>query len=809
MHWTAVEYRRHFNGWAAYTVACSFFSITGLCFWSNFFPQQRASTEDLFDLMSLLLIPAAPALTMALLAEDARTGEVWRVMRVGVGAGTLVLSKFAAALGFLIVLLGCSLSYPISVAALGSIEPGRIIAGYVGLIVEGAAMLAIGLLASSWTHNQLIAFFNGGMICFALWCLSRFAPFLPHEIASLVEWVSTESHFQTFVAGMIDSRHVAYFLSLIAVSLMWATRSLNSRMRGTARSYAAETTLLVAAVIAMNAAGLFYTARLDMTSNDRLSLSATSQRLAASLKDRMEIVAYFSPELPPPHNVTERYVRDLLAQYSDASRGKITLRVVRPFTDEDKQAAEHDGIKRVQDQKLEQYSFSVQEGYRGVAFRYLGDTRAIAQVDDTDGLEYEITRIIKELSGEKVKIGVVAGKNQAPPPNPMQMQMGMPSPQGGVKLNALKAYLPMYEVQEVKADHEISKDLRALLIVQPDQPFTETELRYIDQFVMRGGSLAVFGGGIKVDATGGAPTGSAVDTRLNKLLDKWGVSVQGKLVADAQCGRARMPTNFGIPIAVPYPPVPVVSFEEDQRKHPVLFRLDQTPLPYTSPIVLSDRFDGDEQVKRTVLAQSTKHAWTMEGASIDLKARERWDVPKERKSYVLGVALEGNLPSAFADQMGAARTRTDSAGSVVISAARSEKPVRVLVFGSGYFMRDEFLPQPQSGSREPPASATALAVNALDWIAQEGDLIEIRAKSGPDLSLAVPQDVKEAEVTIRNAIKEQDQEKADKAFKQRKESMAAWDAKKNGYRWANTLGLPLLFALLMVLSRRNAQILDY
>jgi ABC-type uncharacterized transport system involved in gliding motility auxiliary subunit len=468
----------------------------------------------------------------------------------------------------------------------------------------------------------------------------------------------------------------------------------------------------------------------------------------------------------------------------------------------------------VQDQKLEQDSFSVHEGFRGVAFRYLGDTRAIAQVDDTDGLEYEITQIIKEMTGEKVKIGVVAGHNPEPPPNPMQMQMGMPPQQGGVKLNSLKGYMPTYDVQEIKLDKEVPSELKALLIVQPEQPFTDTELRYIDQYVMRGGSLAVFGGAMKVDVAGGAPSGSAVDTGLNKLLEKWGLTLTSKLVADAQCGRARMPTNFGIPIAVPYPPVPVVAFEDYQRKHPVLFRLDQTAVPYASPIALNDNLKGDKQVKRTILAQSTKYAWLMEGASIDLKARERWEVPKARQSYVLGVALEGNLPSAFAAAPVSSPEGGDSGSASAIKApARADKPVHVLVFGSGYFMRDEFLPQPQGGAREIPGGAAALALNAVDWLAQDSDLIEIRAKSVEDPSLEVPQNVKEAEATIREAIGEQNQDKADKAFKERKESMAAWDSKKTTYRWGNTLGLPLALALFGVIrwqvrkaSRKNLKL---
>lgn len=576
--------------------------------------------------------------------------------------------------------------------------------------------------------------------------------------------------------------------------------ALNNKARASGQS-ATFLLLLGGIFVLLNVLGLFVHVRGDLTDRELFSLSNGSKRLVSSLGDRMEIVAYFSPDLPPPHNATERYVRDLLTEYKVASKGNVTLKFVHPVKDEEKQAAERDGVRRVQDQKLEADSFSVYEGYRGVAFRYKGDTKAIPAIGSTDGLEYEITQIIKELSGEKVKIGVVAGKNPDPTPDPMQMQMGMQKPKGGVKLDSIKGYLPTYDVQEVKLDNEVPSDIRALLIVQPETAFTDTELRYINQFVMKGGSLAVFGGSVSVEMNNANPTGKAVDTGLNKLLEKWGVTfMPGAVVADAQCGRARMPTNFGIPIAVPYPPAPIVTFEDKQREHPVLFRLDQVPMPYIAPLALNDNLKNDNEVKRTVLAQSTKNSWTMKGDPIDLKARERWEVPQQRESYVLGVAYEGKLPSAFEDAPASTPESGDEEPTIT-APARAEKPVHVLVFGTGYFLRDEFMP-PSQGQRTVPGGAAALALNAIDWLAQDSDLIAIRAKSVEDPTLEVPQKVREAEATIREAIGEQDEEKADKAFQERKDSMAAWDAKKTTYRWANTLGLPLAFALFGVIRWR-------
>jgi ABC-type uncharacterized transport system involved in gliding motility auxiliary subunit len=117
-------------------------------------------------------------------------------------------------------------------------------------------------------------------------------------------------------------------------------------------------------------------------------------------------------------------------------------------------------------------------------------------------------------------------------------------------------------------------------------------------------------------------------------------------------------------------------------------------------------------------------------------------------------------------------------------------------------MRDEFLPEPQPGSHEVPGAAVALALNAIDWLAQDNDLIEIRAKSVEDPALQVPNNVKEAEATIREAVQEQDESKADAAVTERKAAMTGWDQKKARYRWGNTLGLPVLFALFGVVRWR-------
>lgn len=223
------EFRSYFNSPAAYIVICLFLLLLGFFFWNPFFLINRASVRSMFDLMSVLLLPTAPAMTMGLLSEEKRTGTIEVLLTMPVRDSEVVIGKFLGALGLLAVLLGLTLAYPISVSTLGNLDWGPVLTGYLALLLEGAAMLAIGVLASSWTSNQLIAFFTAGIMCFTLWILSRFLPFLPHTAASALEWLSFDYHFQNMVRGVVDSRNVIYFLSVIGLSLAMAFRSLESR----------------------------------------------------------------------------------------------------------------------------------------------------------------------------------------------------------------------------------------------------------------------------------------------------------------------------------------------------------------------------------------------------------------------------------------------------------------------------------------------------------------------------------------------------------------------------------------------------
>jgi len=383
-------------------------------------------------------------------------------------------------------------------------------------------------------------------------------------------------------------------------------------------------------------AAYFPSPRVDLTQNGLFSLADGSQRLAAGLDDRLDITGYFTKNLPPPFNATEREVRDLLSEYAAASNGQIVVRFIDPNDEAKQQAARADGVQPVAHQKIEEDQVAVVEGYRGLVLRYLDKKKTIPVVQNTTGLEYTITSAIKELVGERKPIGVIGGH-------------GGPTLDQG--LTTLKAAAKLYDIREVDASKEIDPGLAALLVVGPQEPFSDQELRRIDQYVMRGGSLGVFGGALAVDLAGGAgPSARPESSRVSELLGPWGVRMVSTLVADAQCSRAPMRGPLGLQVLVPYPPIPVIQLDAEQLAHPVMFHLASPMLPFVAPLEVGDAPDN---VKMTVLARSSEDSWAISGSTIPLEPRDPrdWQMTSDKGPFNLMVAIKGKLPSAYAAPM--------------------------------------------------------------------------------------------------------------------------------------------------------------
>jgi ABC-2 type transport system permease protein len=213
------EFRTYFVSPIAYIVISFFLLVTGWFFFTTFFLYNQANLRNFFSLLPIIFSFVVPAITMRLFSEEFNVGSYETLLTMPVTFLDVVLGKFMASVAFIVAMLIPTLAYPITVGFLGQLDWGPVAGGYTGAILLGAAFSAIGLLSSSMTRNQIIAFITGMAICFTLVLIDKMLFFLPRFSLVFFQYLGADHHFQNISKGIIDSRDILYFLSISFIGL--------------------------------------------------------------------------------------------------------------------------------------------------------------------------------------------------------------------------------------------------------------------------------------------------------------------------------------------------------------------------------------------------------------------------------------------------------------------------------------------------------------------------------------------------------------------------------------------------------------
>ena len=213
------EFRTYFVSPIAYIVISIFLIVTGWFFFSTFFLFNQANLRNFFSLLPVVFAFVVPAVTMRLFSEELNVGSYEILLTMPVTYRDVVLGKFLASVAFVAAMLLPTLAYPATITFLGDLDWGPVVGGYVGAILLGASFSAVGLFASSLTRNQIVAFIIGVAICFALVLIDKILFFLPATLLGVFEYLGAGYHFENISKGILDSRDIIYFLSLMFVSL--------------------------------------------------------------------------------------------------------------------------------------------------------------------------------------------------------------------------------------------------------------------------------------------------------------------------------------------------------------------------------------------------------------------------------------------------------------------------------------------------------------------------------------------------------------------------------------------------------------
>ena len=516
------------------------------------------------------------------------------------------------------------------------------------------------------------------------------------------------------------------------------TPEQNVKKARTSRNAVIFTLSVIACLVFANIVATRVFGRLDLTEDRIYTLSDASKQLVASLPDRVVAKAFLSKDTPPQVAQISKYLRDLLDEYKAASKGKFEWEAIDPAdakTEEERRKKEEEaqrlGVQKLQLQQLSQEKVSVGSIYLGVAFQYGDKIERLPRVTGLEGLEYEISSMLKRLTVKKKKIGFVSGQGE------LDQQRGIGFVWGGVEEN--------YEVTPVNlgggTPPPIGEDIDALVIMGPKQPFSDAAKRAIDQFLMKGKAAAFLVDGMTLESPQGQlPPEMAAqmprmakknDVGLETLLGAYGFKIQDDILMDEQNIRAPALVNGQIyVINQPYFPIATRLGHHDTTE-----KVRGAVFPLASSVELQGKlkeiWDKHGNAELVPIAQSTERGWRQTGFFMFDPAKQV-EPANERGVYTFGWAYKGPLASAFEkDQPTPAQSSSESP-SPAGKLSESKSPVRLVVVGDSDFGSDEFMRSPDIRLMN-----GHLFMNIIDWLAQDEALRPIRGKGVTNRPLTV------------------------------------------------------------------------
>ncbi|HEY2513657.1 MAG TPA: Gldg family protein [Polyangiaceae bacterium] len=586
--------------------------------------------------------------------------------------------------------------------------------------------------------------------------------------------------------------------------------------------------LIIAAIlVAVNAlSALGMNKRIDTTKNEKFTLSKGSGNLLRSMKQNMKVDAYVTRGLPKL-DAFVRDLRDLLQEYKEQSGGKFDYEVIEPKTEDEKKAAKDAGLveQPFGEASDTEEKAAVAQGFMGLVLKYGSEKDAIKFIPpgENTGMEFWITNKIREIRDKgdniKHKVGVLSGDDEIKLTDANLVPSQGGGQKGGPSIQSIISQaFPFYSFADVDlkgGENEIDEALDGLIITQPGKDLTEKELRRIDQFMMKGKSLAIFASSVNEKPNDATMNATLSAHGLDKLLEGYGITLNKDVVLDFGPGtfRVNMLTQGGI-ASVRFPDM--LNVQDDTRftgnetlldtAFPGFFRLPEVVLPFASSVAI--HADKQPEAKLSIIARSTPRSIVETGDTVDLRPLGRKWTPKGQwQQYGLAAQAEGILKSAFptGDKMGVDAPEkslktsriflVSSSGFLTNPFVRAGQGVEMNQFGMNMPMgQDEELLRLAGPYAQQALTQTILAFkNTLDWISGDTDLLAVSAKILQDPNL-VYGDVSKPNFSDNDS--DEQLKKRDDEMKQARKST------QERVTWVLTLGIPLLFSLYGVLRWR-------
>ena len=224
------ELRSYFNGPMAYIFLIIFSLVNGYFFSNTFFIFGQSDMRALFQIVPLVYLFFIPAITMGIKSKEKNVGTMEVICTLPIKDFELVIGKYLSILSLLLVgLLLTSIMFFNLVAVGTNIDYGAVFTGYLGLFLAGSVYASMGIFASSLTDNQVVGFIIAIFFVLIFFLIDKLLIFMPNLIAGTIQYLSIDYHLSNISRGVIDSRNLIYFFSMIGMFLLLTIESLSSR----------------------------------------------------------------------------------------------------------------------------------------------------------------------------------------------------------------------------------------------------------------------------------------------------------------------------------------------------------------------------------------------------------------------------------------------------------------------------------------------------------------------------------------------------------------------------------------------------
>lgn len=669
------ELRQFFSSLTGYIAIIVFLLVNGLVLFvlrNNILESGYATLDQFFSFAPWVLLFLVAAITMRSFSDEFRSGTFEILQTRPVSNGQIVAGKFFGAFLVALVALLPTLVYYFTInhlAATTGIDAGAAIGSYLGLALLTGVFTAIGICVSSFTTNSVVAFIitllASILFYYGFDAISELALF-QNGADYYIEMLGINFHYQSISKGVIDSRDVIYFISVI-LFFLFLTRIRLSREARAGNNKATSIKWIAALVVlfVVNFLASSFHGRADLTEEKRYSLTQTTKALTDSLQNNVSIDVFLKGEFPSGFRKLSTSTQEFLSLLKQTAPDRVNYRFVSPEEEAGNGKTWGDSLRAMgvepinltvqvkageENRNIFPYALLHAGGRTEVVNLFQSSKRniSVAELNNAEAMmEYQFAKSLdRVINPQRASVAYTTGNGQPTTAETADLQQTVGS---------------NYELRTLDlAQHPfVPREADVLMIVKPQTGFSEAQKLKIDQYVMNGGKLLLFVDNLHAEQDSLSYTSEliAYDRNLNlaDLLFNYGIRINQDLVMDLQCDF--LPFAVGGTASNP-------QYEFLHWNYYPLFESKGNHIINKNLGLVAGRFVNSidtveaEGIAKTVLLQSSANSRTISTPAL-ISPNENRNTPQDelfRKSGIpVALLLEGKFSSLYRNRVGAAQ----------------------------------------------------------------------------------------------------------------------------------------------------------